>query len=385
MTAPWRAHIKPYRAGNSLRGVRRARAAGYLGIDLDLNVTKDGIVVVTHWDRPGLREGFTAPGVPRTAKISNLTWAQVKTLTTRDGYRIQRLETILAECARLGIVACLEPKPGPGWTSASRWKHIREAADQAHATVQVTTVVGGATRTRAVDAVARRAGFPGWHKPKARPAVWPPPAAAKKLTGTINERVVARARALGGNVQTRKDWGTKRADTYAARRRYRPVKQHVDTLVQHITVTFDDGVLTGDFRADMREVERIGYERFRSGVSYNWCVDMSTGMIGEGQPLDAKGTHTVNLKRRPGFSYDQNKVARAVAVIGVPSSKLTARGREGIAIIYAAMIIEGALTADPDYLPHSYFASKDCPCDSTRDAMPAIRRRALQLVKEAKK
>jgi hypothetical protein len=57
---------------------------------------------------------------------------------------------------------------------------------------------------------------------------------------------------------------------------------------------------------------RIGMERFGSGVSYNFLVHMQTGEVAVGQPLDAKGTHTLNEKRVPGYSYDQNLVARAI-------------------------------------------------------------------------
>jgi hypothetical protein len=153
----------------------------------------------------------------------------------------------------------------------------------------------------------------------------------------------------------------------------------VDTLWQHVTVTFDSGAFIGDFKVDVRLVERIGMERFGSGVSYNVVWDMSRGTAAIGQPFDAKGTHTVMEKPRPGFSYDQNAVALGWAVLGVCGDVLSARAREAIARGMAAAMDVGALTADPDYLPHSTAAYKDCPCDETRNAMRGIITRAKQL------
>lgn len=199
---------------------------------------------------------------------------------------------------------------------------------------------------------------------------------------TITQRAVRNARARGLTVLTHAQWGSVHRDVYAERRRLTAAGHwgaftlQADTLVQHITVTFDSGELTGDFREDMRTIERIGFERFRSGVSYNFVVDMKTGMVGVGQPLDSKGTHTVNeTGYKPGqFSYDQNMRARAIAVMGMPDSRLWPAGQRALVQLAAAMVEEDALTAGYDYLPHSVFAEKDCPCDATRDRMPAIRK-----------
>lgn len=204
---------------------------------------------------------------------------------------------------------------------------------------------------------------------------------------TPTQQVVRAARARGLTVLTHRQWGSTAREIYKSRRRrtaagdWGPFALKADTVVQHITVTFDDGVLTGDFKADCREVERIGLERFGSGVSYNFLVDMATGMVAVGQPLDAKGTHTVNDKGVPGYSHDQNLVARAIAVLGMPSDRLTPRAEWSITQLLAAMVEEEAVTRGFDYVPHSLFAAKDCPCDATRDRMPAIRlsvRKALR-------
>lgn len=187
---------------------------------------------------------------------------------------------------------------------------------------------------------------------------------------TITEKVVRRARRrYGVKVLWHKQWGSRRRELYSYRRKHRPVSRiKTDTLWQHISVTRP----SGDFKADVRAVERIGYERFGTGTSYNFVVDMETGQVAVGQPLDAKGAHTINNKGVDGFSYNQNLVARAIAVLGMPDTPLSRKAERAIAGLIAAMIDVGAATADPDYEPHSLVAWKDCPCDPTRNRMKMI-------------
>jgi hypothetical protein len=113
-------------------------------------------------------------------------------------------------------------------------------------------------------------------------------------------------------------------------------------------------------------------------VSYNWVVDMTTGMVAVGQPLDAKGTHTVNDKGVPGYEFDLNRYSRAIAVLGMPATKLSKGAERSIVKLLRSMRVEGAITRDFEYLPHSKFAAKDCPCDSTRDRMVAIHARSTR-------
>lgn len=196
---------------------------------------------------------------------------------------------------------------------------------------------------------------------------------------TITQRVVRNARKRGVKVYDRRQWGSSQPHIYAWRRLFRKVRPgSADTVVQHITVTRR----SGDIKADMKILESIGMERFGSGVSYNFAVDMVTGEVGVGQSLDAKGTHTLNDKNVPGYSHDQNYVARAIAVIGMPGAKLSAQAEWSIISLLAAMVEEGAITRTFDYDPHSKFAFKDCPCDETRNRMPYMRKAALRAVGE---
>ena len=193
---------------------------------------------------------------------------------------------------------------------------------------------------------------------------------------TPTTRVVQNLRKRGVTVYTHAQWGSTSSATYAARKArtraggYGRFVAKADTVVQHITVTTP----SGDVKADARVVERIGNERFGCGVSYNWLVDMKTGEVCVGQPLDSKGVHTINDKGIKGWSKDQNLVARAIAVIGQPSTPLSDKAQDSITAILSAMVDEGQITAGFDYKPHSFFAWKDCPCAPTRDRMPAIRK-----------
>lgn len=194
----------------------------------------------------------------------------------------------------------------------------------------------------------------------------------------ITRRVIRNARRRGATVLSRPQWGNV-SPVYQWRRINRRhallPRQPVDTLWQHITVTHRQGL-----KADMRTLHRIGMERFGSGVSYNFAVDMRTGHIALGQNLDAKGTHTLNDKDVPGYSYDQNAVSLAVVAIGMPGDELSDKAADAIATLIAALVDEGALTRGHDYNPHSLVAWKDCPCDPTRNRMAEIQRKANRLL-----
>lgn len=205
----------------------------------------------------------------------------------------------------------------------------------------------------------------------------------------LTTTAVRKIRRRGTVVLSRKQWGSKEAATYRARRQltrrghWKGFVMKADTVVFHITVTFDTGKLLGDFKRDMQTVERIGKERFNSGFSYNFGIDMATGMAGVGQPLDSKGTHTINDKMNEGYSFDQNLKARAVAFVGMPGTPLSEEAVETAIDILVGMWEAGAITAGFDLKPHSFFTEKDCPTDAVRERMPEIERRAKVRIRRA--
>lgn len=163
------AHPTPKHVENSQRGDRRAKRHGYGGTDLDILITRDNRIVNTHWDRPMLRDGFRdpwrmlSPGV----KVREMTWRQVSRLVAGRRlrrYRIRSIEAALLHCARLGIVAVLEPKGDKRFELDWPWGHIAAVAEDVGCTVSVRALrdypsAGAGTRR---VAAARRAGFKAW-------------------------------------------------------------------------------------------------------------------------------------------------------------------------------------------------------------------------------
>lgn len=196
-------------------------------------------------------------------------------------------------------------------------------------------------------------------------------------------RVAQRLRSQGFTVYNRSQWGSKHGALYDRMREVRPVNLPVNTAWQHITVTFDTGRLPGPFKADVRRLEDIGMQRFGWGISYNWIVDQRTGHIAIGVPVDAAGTHTVNRKGIPGFSYDQNRVSVSIAWLGMPGDPISDNCVDSIEALLIAMFRENVLEFRDirgndehfDYGPHSLVAAKECPTQAMRNLMPGIERR----------
>lgn len=204
------------------------------------------------------------------------------------------------------------------------------------------------------------------------------------MTATpMTDALVAELRRRGVEVLTHDQWGSVRRDVYAERLRTRPhdllPSRPVDTLWNHVTVTNDSGDLVGEFKADLLTVERIGYDRFRTGTSYNVLVDQDAPhpRLAIGQFLEARGAHTINDKGTPGYSKDQNRVALAVAWIGVPGDRLNEHAIEAMVQLRGALITIGALTGHYDDVPHSLVAAKDCPTNELRNRLPDLKRRGL--------
>lgn len=190
---------------------------------------------------------------------------------------------------------------------------------------------------------------------------------------TLTSRVVRDARRRGVKVYSRRAWRCPNPAIYGWRRKFKPhalCPEHpADTLWQHISVTHGTNI-----KYDMRVLHRIGMDRFNSGVSYNFAIDMETGEVGLGQALDAKGTHTINNKNIPGYSRDQNAVSHAICFIGMPGDVPSRKAIVAAGKLMAAMVSKKALTKNFDYNPHRMVAWKDCPTDAVVNVMYDILR-----------
>lgn len=103
---------QPYHLEDSLRGIRLAVARLFKWIDLDCHKTADGVLIITHWPAPS-HEGFADPAgkvIVRGKQWSDLTWAEVEVLRTKDGYRVQRADVAVPYALSKGIQVELELK-----------------------------------------------------------------------------------------------------------------------------------------------------------------------------------------------------------------------------------------------------------------------------------
>ena len=115
----------PYHVLNSRRGVVSLHE-DVRYVDLDVLITKDGIGVNTHWQRP-LRHGFYDPRgtIPKNTKVSDLTWKEVDRLRTRQGqYAINTVHTMRAHAKRRDVTPLWELKPDRRWNFARTHQKI---------------------------------------------------------------------------------------------------------------------------------------------------------------------------------------------------------------------------------------------------------------------
>jgi hypothetical protein len=181
-------------------------------------------------------------------------------------------------------------------------------------------------------------------------------------------RIIAELRAAGFTVLTRKQWGSRHRTLYQTRRITRHFPGKARAFFAHVTVTNR----TDDFAADVRTVEAIGYDRFQTGISYNYAIDQETGAIAIGMPHDAAGAHTLNDKGVDGFPSNLNYYGHAIAWIANVGDTPSQRCKDAYSAIIAAERKHGAAQAGAVIYPHSKFAWKECPLTVMANALIAI-------------
>lgn len=105
-----------YAFENSPQGIQFAAKRGYKSIDLDMQITKDGHMVATHWSQPMKKDGFRDPlgKLDKDTKVSDMTLAEVMRLRNQDGQsRIYPMSTMIKELKKNGIAGDLEAKSDP--------------------------------------------------------------------------------------------------------------------------------------------------------------------------------------------------------------------------------------------------------------------------------
>jgi hypothetical protein len=106
---------------NSRQGVAEALGKHYDSIDFDLNKDAQGIIQVTHWQRPLERDHFTDPEgkVAKNAEIRHMNSAVVarlRALTHGKIYKIEPASVLVPYANGKGLKGRLECKPGNKWT-----------------------------------------------------------------------------------------------------------------------------------------------------------------------------------------------------------------------------------------------------------------------------
>jgi hypothetical protein len=135
-------HILPYHKNNSIVGLNEAVANKKPAVDLDAHVTKDGVVVCTHWPYPLKQDTFFDPKgrIKKDTPIWELTWAEVARLRTPDDYRIHRMATMIRLAAARDLRVELEAKDSPGFAKLETWKQLKVTQKRYSADVQMKTL-----------------------------------------------------------------------------------------------------------------------------------------------------------------------------------------------------------------------------------------------------
>ena len=105
--------INSYAKENSPEGVKYAANHGYDSIDLDIQMTKDGVPVDTHWGTPMSKDGFFDPQgkLNPDTHVSDMTLAEVTRLRNHDGQsQIHSLDEMIQILANNHVNLSLELK-----------------------------------------------------------------------------------------------------------------------------------------------------------------------------------------------------------------------------------------------------------------------------------
>lgn len=175
----------------------------------------------------------------------------------------------------------------------------------------------------------------------------------------------------GLEIVYREEWGA--VEDYTSDRALNEV---ADMFFLHIALVNDPSDLQGDEFQVARNVERIGQQRFGSGMSYN-ALAFNTGLLVEGQPLTRRGAHTVNTYERDyclthggsmvgprtSTGYNLNVNARALCLPQMVDDPVTPEQIDSAARWAAAQIISGLAKKSAKWHGHRCVTAKGCPGD----------------------
>lgn len=176
------AHFEPYYRNDSIDGLNWAVRHGYNAIDLNFQVTRDRVIVNTHWSQP-LLHGFHDPlgKIAKNARIKDLTWREVSRLRAPGGHRIRTMNRMLAEAKKRNLRVEFEAKNSPAFTDPAIWARVNKRANQLHLSLQMkveswVAVPGGAPAILAAakaGGVGARIVLPRGKRILRKSAYWP--------------------------------------------------------------------------------------------------------------------------------------------------------------------------------------------------------------------
>lgn len=150
-----------YAFENSPAGIAFAARHGYASIDLDTQMTKDGVPVNTHWSRPLQKDGFYDPlhKIPKNKKVSDMTLAEVMRLRNKDGRsRIFPVSTMVQLLKKHGIAGDFEIKD-PRLGNAKMMGYLANLVREAGIKANVKTIDHNPKITERILHAAQEAGF----------------------------------------------------------------------------------------------------------------------------------------------------------------------------------------------------------------------------------
>lgn len=150
-----------YAFENSPAGIKFAADHGFSSIDIDMQITKDGVPVATHWSEPMKKDGFYDPEhkLSPGTKVSQMTLAEVTRLRNKDGRsQILPLSTMLAELKKHNIAGDLEAKNDPRFATDHMMGQIADMVRKAGIQANLKTINYG-PQSMAVIKQAQKQGF----------------------------------------------------------------------------------------------------------------------------------------------------------------------------------------------------------------------------------
>ncbi len=136
-----------YAFENSPAGIAFAAKNGYKSIDIDMQITKDGVPVATHWSQPMKKDGFYDPlgKLGKNKKVSDMTLAEVMRLRNKDGQsRIYPVSEMVKHLKKHGIAGDFEAKDDKRFATDRVMGHLADIVRGAGIKANLKSIYRGA-------------------------------------------------------------------------------------------------------------------------------------------------------------------------------------------------------------------------------------------------